>query len=922
MDSSCHAPAFILGITGSMGLDDALPEQQASIQQAIRRVFKKLASAPEQQATAEIPGIDQVPSLGVLPTHQLLLSCMAPGADTLAAIAAEEEKIGVIGCLPFPEEIYKEASTFVWSQSRIERHQDLDEENARRQETIEDWLVHKLVDYYFIPLHADHTFDEATFTERLQAHRSSLPVDPKQEDKLRRERYLRYRAAGEHVAIHSHVLIAVVPQGEADRIKTTFSVRDDKSKDSINSNITTPIFTDADSARHVSSGASAVIDVKCCGFTPGLLSNDPGFVWASNGPTILIEYPNKWLDPACNETTDADNELAISVIYPADAISTHHSDPGKTFCRIVHNLSEFQNLCGGLKEHDQFDEMVDYIAQNPLKNSFTDVFASEHSNEVRSLFDKGNEQHEWFLKRLTNLWDIRNIAAASSRKESARYNITLFRMFFWTILAAISLHFASHWHVENHGAVENLVQESISSSNGSDTKEIQVQAPNKSDQLQAAFKAPHKAPAEKTHGHSSPEWFSILFLILAGFFFYLALREFQIYRSSRRERIRFDHRALAEGLRVQCYWIMAGLKDSVPASYMQRQRGEMDWFRRAISAVAAPYHRWSSWFDSLSFRQKQLALKHISHAWLKVQYQYMATEFSRSVRLLHFHHVAGKSLAISGLLFAGLVLIDLFTGIGSSPMFPSNISSSLLILIIIVWAAAWVWGIYKAKTNTIPPEVHAPTQHDTIETSSVSHVPPMPCSYLNPDDRSKFKEQMLESYRWIWMVLEYFSPARYKVFWSSLILFAFGFLLSQVLPVWGAVLPGGVPAPDVWWGLFTGIYLLLGAMAIAYAEKNLLSEHAMQYNAMASMCRAAQRRIQGHLEQIDLLLNEIEFRQNNQKASELFAAESDKYLESQLEARIAAIQILLRKAGNQFLDENAEWLILHRSRPMEPVMAG
>lgn len=926
MSLPSQAPAFMLGITGSMALDDARPEQQKVIQEAIKSVFRKLASPPEQQATAEITGIDQVPSLGVPPEHQLLLSCMAPGSDTLAAIAAEEEQIGVIGCLPFPEEIYKEASTFIWSKSRIEHQQNLEEANARRQETLQDWLEHKLVDKYFIPLHADHALDKATLIERLQAHRSSFPVEPTQKEELRRERYLRYRAAGEHVAIHSHVLIAVVPHGEADRIKTTFTVREDESKDSIETNITTSVFTEADSARHISSGTSAVIDVKRGGFTPGLLSNDPGFVWASNGPTILIEYPNNWLAPDSNEAMTSVSDLKISVIYPADAISSQHSHPDKTFCRIVHSLSEFQKLCGELKEHENFDKMVDYVAHNPLANSAADVSAVERTDEIRSLFDKDIVVHNWFLKRLTNLWDIRKVAAASSRKESAKYNVTLFRMFFWTILAAISLHFASHWHVGNHETHKTGQHENVIVSHAGEAAESDPHVKDKTNTLQNKSNSSPEPPEEiqpVQSPHTSLKWSQIVFQLLAGFFFYLALREFQTYRSSRRERIRFDHRALAEGLRVQTYWILAGLADSVPASYMQRQRGEMDWFRRAISAIAAPYHRWSSWFDSLSFRQKQLALKHVSHAWLKQQYQYMANEFSRNARLLHFSHVAGQSLAITGLFFAALILINLLTGLGTVPLLTVSVSVSLLISIMMIWILAWIWGIRKVQSNSQAPEVHFSTKHDQHATSSLSHAPEIPLPYLNPNDRRKLKQQMLESYRWTWIVLESVGPARCKYLWLSLILFAFGFLLSQVLPHLGAVIPGGVPEPAVWWGLFTGIYLLLGAMTIAYAEKNLLSEHAMQYNAMASMCRAAQRRIQGHLQQIDLLLNEIEFRQaNTGNASEVFENESDEYLKAQIAARIAAIQHLLRKAGHQFLDENAEWLILHRSRPMEPVMAG
>jgi hypothetical protein len=37
---------------------------------------------------------------------------------------------------------------------------------------------------------------------------------------------------------------------------------------------------------------------------------------------------------------------------------------------------------------------------------------------------------------------------------------------------------------------------------------------------------------------------------------------------------------------------------------------------------------------------------------------------------------------------------------------------------------------------------------------------------------------------------------------------------------------------------------------------------------------------------------------------------------------LGEIQDFLYALGKEALDENAEWLILHRARPLEPVMAG
>lgn len=45
-----------------------------------------------------------------------------------------------------------------------------------------------------------------------------------------------------------------------------------------------------------------------------------------------------------------------------------------------------------------------------------------------------------------------------------------------------------------------------------------------------------------------------------------------------------DYRALAEGLRVQFFWRLAGIRESVYDHYFARQEGELDWIRNAMRA--------------------------------------------------------------------------------------------------------------------------------------------------------------------------------------------------------------------------------------------------------------------------------------------------------------------------------------------------
>ncbi|MGQ0637456.1 MAG: hypothetical protein ACT4QC_22855 [Planctomycetaceae bacterium] len=60
-----------------------------------------------------------------------------------------------------------------------------------------------------------------------------------------------------------------------------------------------------------------------------------------------------------------------------------------------------------------------------------------------------------------------------------------------------------------------------------------------------------------------------------------------LYLWARRKRFEnryLDYRALAEGLRVEVFWRLAGRKETVADLYLRRQRGELDWIRAALLA--------------------------------------------------------------------------------------------------------------------------------------------------------------------------------------------------------------------------------------------------------------------------------------------------------------------------------------------------
>lgn len=93
-------------------------------------------------------------------------------------------------------------------------------------------------------------------------------------------------------------------------------------------------------------------------------------------------------------------------------------------------------------------------------------------------------------------------------------------------------------------------------------------------------------------GSASATPFSIatLWHLLPWFlWFYLILVGINILTHGRTEKQELqtkyqDYRALAEGLRVQIYWRMCGLREDVSDHYLGKQRGELNWIRHAIKS--------------------------------------------------------------------------------------------------------------------------------------------------------------------------------------------------------------------------------------------------------------------------------------------------------------------------------------------------
>lgn len=105
-----------------------------------------------------------------------------------------------------------------------------------------------------------------------------------------------------------------------------------------------------------------------------------------------------------------------------------------------------------------------------------------------------------------------------------------------------------------------------------------------------------------------------------------------------------DYRALAEGLRVEFFWNLAGLERPVEQFYLRRQRAEMSWIRRALRVC------WSaSGGDEIAGRTVRLDL--VRDYWIKNQQEFFARKTPIEKSREHRY-----KLAIRGSLLVGLLL--------------------------------------------------------------------------------------------------------------------------------------------------------------------------------------------------------------------------------------------------------------------------
>ena len=338
-----------------------------------------------------------------------------------------------------------------------------------------------------------------------------------------------------------------------------------------------------------------------------------------------------------------------------------------------------------------------------------------------------------------------------------------------------------------------------------------------------------------------------------------------------------DYRAIAEGLRVQFYWTACGTGESVASNYLQRQRGELGWIRNVISATAFPYEPNRVRFSQLSLNDQHAALQSVRETWIGGQYAY----FKKTIDDLNLRREVFSGYA-HVLLWAGFVLFAFFFFAQRSdtpvlPRLPALLSFATGALILVMLYRAGAPRIGRSRRNDGPEQ----------------------------EKKDKKSESLISGFRkWLFSLPKMLLPEQIQSHKGGHLILTSALVGALALLTIGTVylLEGFVPwLPSAYklGSIFKYLALAGGVLCGAWVEVNFFAEHIRHYASMASLFQAAGQRFDDYF-----------------KWAEQACKDRHEAVEKQV---VGNIQALIVAVGREALSENAEWLITHRARPLEPV---
>lgn len=814
--------------------------------------------------------------LGIEQTPVVLLSSISPGIDTIVAEVFLDYKqsnpdrsVFVRVPLPFPKEILERCSSYKKTEDKWRLRSLL--ERLRQQPGWDEQrdLFCVKIDRDWEPLRRNPQESSATSTDNptCEAEDSlAEPLSPEADleskivfnGELKPRRHLRYRAAGECIASLSHLLLAIYDhhfdhQGnQVDGFKKPLSPFEP--------------------------GTWAIVEAKRRGLSWELLATSNNFSWADNGPVLRlgIERTKRTALPANgpvpSKALHSPEVWSFLQPYDLEPRDEHLADGQKqaiwqasgdfVFRRII-DLQETYNKETAIQwmPKDQQvageSELIDMLV--PRSEGKTPEERREKLTEFLG--------SAWFeLASLGQAASVRRCSGDLANKvyEPKRFKVLL-SLIFLVFIAALCLGMFEHWHRAEHNGDEHSVLW------------------NSTEALTALV---NYLPAGNSGTDAAEAWIragllsvTIITLSISGIWFI-------VYNRKRIEEKRYDYRALAEALRVQIYWSVAGLNRSVAHDYMQRQKDELNWIRYVASEVSFPLDRWPAFFKNLSNHQQNKLLSYVQTMWIGGQISNATKKCTGLSHKLHLTHVLCWGLA-----WAGLIQLPLMLVCQVNIDFASWLNGNHWWLTKILFLASFV-GLLILAAFGLELAIHSNKWLKPYVPNWVMHV-----LHLVDEHFGEHEESIADPHlgrKIISSLVHYWQLAGVALFFGAL-----AFEMSFHLPELGK----NFPDRSNWWIINTGTCLLSGALTLAWQERRFYAEEYRNYCSMRILYKSADRRL-------ELILTEL---------GSPAHIDSTDWTRRRL---VAEAQDIFYQVGCEALSENAEWLIGHRARPLELFMAG
>lgn len=834
--------------------------------------FRRLLAHPDQGHGLASWNYDQA---GAEPPEIHVLTSLAPGADQLVAeVALQLEGFVIRAPLAFPKNLYRECSTFVWDQSYTGSAPNpaIAQSNQRRQKEFDDFVAKLNPEDVFTVLKKDDVELRELPEEQWEAAMANDVNDPVKAD-------ARFRAASEFVGSCCDIVI---------------SINDDE-YDSQQNNI-----------------PHQVIQSKRKGFDDRLLSITRPLNWRNTGPVLQLRYPRSKHLPD-QDTYQHVDQAPLRILHPY-ALGPA-PDPKS---QEVASTKDLEGFAWVWKPEDRW----------PV----SDKGSKDKLQIWRNWQMRGNTL---ITRKATNLWQFSALAQieTNTKPDCAA-----------AILQGIG-------GPQTQQSVTSQLERLCAIGKGADALSTLLQG--KANQLLKALFVIAILTTILASLYSStnldPENpANKLPLALIGIatvaLFWWGLFVFRRGKKLGWEKDQYDYRALAEGLRVQSYWTLIGLPNSARANYLARFHSEMDWIGNLIQGLMIPGEKWIAGFRSRSPWTQYRILREAQNQWVQGQRNY----FRQARKRFRYQNNGYKNLslviALVGLQIFILVLIDLSNEIGAKSFLDP-----------------WLWGIALLAIIPILVTNALAVRRDGLpeKMSEVSIVPHIGNVLARIKDVDRERNAYLRGYR---LNMNFLILGASATLLTILVMAS----LQGLASIFGF-------EPFNWMLTLMELLLLSAGFLVAYSEEAMHSEYAYRYGAMESMFNSTDRRMEdlfdiyhqlavklgveaktGKDESLktdcmDSILNDLSplnaatiseaqltpiltkancLTEFQQRRASMDTAEKQRDIdEIQRLVRVIpetrdALHALLYEVGGEALNENGDWLVLHRARPMEPVMPG